>query len=192
MEWTFLPFESFEIMSVLKSLTSNRYKSWNWKGNHLPKLCKTAPTMNIVIAAKTAEPHPKIPEAIYTMAQKIIFIISNLFPDFKPTLNRGWGRGRSAGVNRGMQFCWSVKIYKPNPPWKFCRNPGKIFLLHARSKMRAQNVDESAIRYNCRIGKSVEISLWIRNPGNNDFKIRRSVRLFTPLLNFLAMILFAW
>ena len=54
--------------------------------------------MNIVIAAKTAGPHPKIPEAIYTMAQKIIFIISNLFPDFKPTLNRGVGEGgKSAG-----------------------------------------------------------------------------------------------
>ena len=40
MEWTFLPFESFEIMWVLKSLTSNRYKSRNWKGNHGRKLCK--------------------------------------------------------------------------------------------------------------------------------------------------------
>ena len=61
--------------------------------------------MNTVIAAKTAGPHPKIPEAIYTMAQKIIFIISNLFPDFKPTLNRGLGKGgRVRGVNRGMQF----------------------------------------------------------------------------------------
>ena len=97
MEWTFLPFESFEIMSVLKFLTSNRYKSWSWKGNRPRKLCKTGPTMNTVIAAKTAEPHPKIPEAIYTMAQKIIFIISNLFPDFKPTLNRGVGEGEECG-----------------------------------------------------------------------------------------------
>ena len=84
-------------MSVLKFLTLNRYKSWSWKGNRLRKLCKTGPTMNTVIAAKTAEPHPKIPEAIYTMAQKIIFIISNLFPDFKPTLNRGLGEGEESG-----------------------------------------------------------------------------------------------
>ena len=57
-------------MSVLKSLTSNRYELWNWKGNRLRKLCKTAPRVKIVIAAKTAEPHPKMPEAIYTTAQR--------------------------------------------------------------------------------------------------------------------------
>ena len=34
----------------------------------------------------------------------------------------------------------------------------------------------------CRIQKSVKISLWIQNPGKHIFKIRLSVRLFTPLL----------
>ena len=68
-------------------------------------------TMNIVIAAKTAEPHPKIPEAIYTMAQKIIFIISNLFPDFKPTLNRGVGDGgRVRGLIEVCNFADPLKF----------------------------------------------------------------------------------
>ena len=40
-------------------------------------------------------------------------------------------------------------------------------------------IDELAIHPNCRIQKSVNISLWIRNPGKNIFKIRRSVRHFT-------------
>ena len=92
MEWTVLPFESFEIMSVLKSLTSNRYKSWNWKGNRLRKLCKTAPTMNIVIAAKTAEPLQKYLTLSILRHREVFFIISNLFPDFK-TINRGGGGG---------------------------------------------------------------------------------------------------
>ena len=107
MEWTFLPFESFEIMSVLKSLTSNRYKSWNWKGNRLRKLCKTVPTMNIVIAAKTVllSPIQKYLTLSILRHREVFVIISNLFPDFK-TLNRGWGGGgKGAGVNRGMQFC---------------------------------------------------------------------------------------
>ena len=85
-------------MSVLKFLTWTGTSRGVGKAlNRLRKLCKTGPTMNTVIAAKTAEPHPKIPEAIYTMAQKIIFIISNLFPDFKPTLNRGVGEGEECG-----------------------------------------------------------------------------------------------
>ena len=68
-------------------------------------------TMNIVIAAKTAEPHPKIPEAVYTMAQKIIFIISNLFPDFKPTLNRGVGEGgRVRGLIEVCNFADPLKF----------------------------------------------------------------------------------
>lgn len=37
------------------------------------KAVQDGTTMNIVTAAKTAEPHPKIPEAIYTTAQKSIF-----------------------------------------------------------------------------------------------------------------------
>ena len=127
MEWTFLPFESFEIMSVLKFLTSNRYKSWSWKGNRLRKLCKTGPTMNTVIAAKTAEPHPKIPEAIYTMAQKIIFIISNLFPDFKPTLNRGLGEG---GRVRGL-----IEVCNFDDPLKFI------------NQIRRENFAEIRVKY---------------------------------------------
>ena len=57
----------------------------------------------------------------------------------------------------------------------------KIFVLHAMSKIRAQKIYESAFRCSCRIRKPVKISLWIRNPGKNIFKIRRSVRLFTPV-----------
>ena len=57
----------------------------------------------------------------------------------------------------------------------------KIFVLHAKSKIQAQKIDDTAFHCSCRIQKSVNISLWIRNPSKNIFKIRRSVRLFTPL-----------
>ena len=43
-----------------------------------------------------------------------------------------------------------------NPPFSFC----------PESEIRAKKIDESAIR----------------NPGKNIFKIRQSVRLFTPLI----------
>ena len=56
----------------------------------------------------------------------------------------------------------------------------KTLLLPAKSKIRAQKMAESAIRWNYRIRESVKISLWIRNPGKNILKIRRSVHLFTP------------
>ena len=39
-----------------------------------------------------------------------------------------------------------------------------------KSKIQAQKVDESAICCNCRIQKSVKISLWIQNPDKNIFK----------------------
>ena len=43
------------------------------------------------------------------------------------------------------------------------RNTSKIFFIHANSKIRAQKMDESAIRYHWQINKSgVKISLWIR------------------------------
>ena len=105
MEWTFLPFESFEIMSVLKFLTSNRYKSWSWKGNRLRKLCKTGPTMNTVIAAKTAEPHPKNLKLSILWHRKLFLLFLTYFLISNRLSIGGWGRGRSAGVNRGMQFC---------------------------------------------------------------------------------------
>ena len=54
----------------------------------------------------------------------------------------------------------------------------KILLLHAKSKIWAQKWMNSC---SCRIRKSVKISLWIRNPGKNIFKICRSIRLFAPL-----------
>ena len=57
----------------------------------------------------------------------------------------------------------------------------KILLLHAKSKIWVQKMDEFAIHCSCRIRKSVKMSLWIRNPGKNIFKIRWSIRLFTPL-----------
>ena len=83
-----------------------------------------------------------------------------------------------------MQIRRSVMIYWPNPPLNFRPESeigAKIFVLHAKSKIRAQKIDESAFRCSCRIRKSVKISLWIRNPCKNISKIRRSVRLFTPL-----------
>ena len=83
--------------------------------------------MNAVIAAKTAEPHPKIPEAIYTMAQKIIFIISNLFPDFKPTLNRGVGEG---GRVRGL-----IEVCNFADPLKFI------------NQIRRENFAEIRVKY---------------------------------------------
>ena len=75
-------------------------------------------------------------------------------------------------------------IYLPNPPFHFRPESeirAKIFELHAKSKIRAQIIGESSIRCNCRIRKSVKISLKIRNLGKNIFKLHRSVRLSTPL-----------
>ena len=84
---------------------------------------------------------------------------------------------------------WLVAWCMTNPPFRFRPSifalttelRAKIFELHAKSKIWAQKIDESSIRWNCRIRKSVKISPWIRNLGKNIFKIRRSVRLFTPL-----------
>ena len=91
----------------------------------------------------------------------------------------------TGGVNRGMQIRRSIMIY-----WFIDQSAAKILpaseiraktlLLPAKSKIRAQKMAESAIRWNYRIRESVKISLWIRNPGKNIFKIRRSVHLFTP------------
>ena len=46
-----------------------------------------------------------------------------------------------------------------------------------KSKIQAQKVDESAIGCNCRIQKSVKISLWIQNPDKNIFKKFPPIRL---------------
>ena len=51
------------------------------------------------------------------------------------------------GVNRGMQIRRSVMIYQPNPPLNFRPESeirAKIFVLHAKSKIRAQKIDDSA------------------------------------------------
>ena len=80
----------------------------------------------------------------------------------------GAQRDYRRGVNRGMQIRRSVMIYWPNPPLNFRPQSeigAKIFVLHAKSKIRAQKIDESAFRCSCRIRKSVKITLWIRNPG---------------------------
>ena len=50
-----------------------------------------------------------------------------------------------------------------------------------KSKIRAHNLDKTAIRCDHRIRRSVKSSLWIHNPGYNIYQIRRSVDLFTPL-----------
>ena len=74
----------------------------------------------------------------------------------------------------------AVKILPESEIW------AKTLLLHAKSKMWAQKMDEFAIHCSCRIRKSVKISLWIRNPGKNIFKICRSICLFTSLHEGLA------
>ena len=65
------------------------------------------------------------------------------------------------------------------------------FTQNPKSGPKKWKMNESAIRCNCRIRKSVKILLWIRNPGKTGkdiFKIRRSVRLFIPPLYELACI----
>ena len=74
----------------------------------------------------------------------------------------------------------AIKILPESEIW------AKIHLLHAKSKFCSQKMDEFAIHCSCRIRKSVKISLWIRNPGKNIFKIRRSICLFTSLHEGLA------
>ena len=54
------------------------------------------------------------------------------------------------GVNRGMQIRPSVFALNP-------KSGQKNILLHIKSKIRAQKIDESAIHCNCRIRKSVKI-----------------------------------
>ena len=100
------------------------------------------------------------------------------------------------GVNRGMQICRSVMVYWPNPPLKFrpeseMRKIFFCFTQNPKSGPKKWMMNESAIRCNCRIRKSVKILLWIRNPGKTGkdiFKIHRSVRLFIPPLYELACI----
>ena len=88
------------------------------------------------------------------------------------TVRRGW-----------IGVCKSALNFRPESEIR-----AKIFVLHAKSKIRAQkNINESAFCCSCRILKSVRISLWIRNPGKNIFKIRRSVRLFTRLCPTLSL-----
>ena len=64
-----------------------------------------------------------------------------------------------------------------------------LISIHAKSKIWAQKIDESAIRCNCRIRRSIKISLWIWNPGKNIFKIHQSVRLLTPLVIFILALI---
>ena len=63
------------------------------------------------------------------------------------------------GVNRGIQIRRSVNIYWPNPPFHFRPESEirpQIYQLHIKYKIRAQKIDESAIRCNCRIRKSLK------------------------------------
>ena len=73
-------------------------------------------------------------------------------------------------------------------PFIFALNPKsrqKYFnYTQSQSKIWAQKIDESIIHCNCRIPKSVKISLWMRNPGKNIFKIRGSVHQFTPMFRY--------
>lgn len=56
--------------------------------------------------------------------------------------------------------------------------------LSERSIIGAKNKYETTIRWNCRIWKSNNSSLRIRNPDNNISKIRRPVSLFTSFLYY--------
>lgn len=71
--------------------------------------------------------------------------------------------------NKTKHFWWSFRA----TIW--------TYLLQAKSKIRAQKMDETTIRCNCRICKCVKILLWIWNPGEIIFKICWSADLFTPL-----------
>ena len=70
-------------------------------------------------------------------------------------LTENWRRR----VNRGLQIRRSVMIYQPNPPLNFRPESeirAKIFVLHAKSKIRAQKIDESAFRCSYRIRKPLK------------------------------------
>ena len=73
--------------------------------------------------------------------------------------------------------CYYVSYYTSDDHW----DPQIRTLSQAKSKLRAQKSMKTANCCNCKIRKSVKILLWIRNPGENTFRIRRSVSLFTPL-----------
>ena len=92
-------------------------------------------------------------------------------------------------VSRGG---WKRVCKSTDPLWFINEIYSSIFALNPKSRQKyfnymqspksAPNVtDESAIRCNCRIRKSVKISLWMRNPGQNIFKIHQSIHLCTPL-----------
>lgn len=98
----------------------------------------------------------------------------------------GRGDWKRSGVNSGRQIHWSVIILNllTNQPLKFCLESeiwAKISSFYAKSKIRAQKLDVSAICCNCWIWKSVKILLRIWNLGKNIFKIHRSIGLFTSL-----------
>ena len=96
----------------------------------------------------------------------------------------GQGRGW-IGVCKSSNPLWFIYQICPSSFALKTQSWQNIWIKHQVWNL-AQTMDESANRCNCRIRKSVTISLWIRNPGKNIFKIRRSVCLYTPLINALA------
>ena len=67
----------------------------------------------------------------------------------------------------------SIMVYWPNPPFHFhpeSEIQAKILKLHAKSKIWTQKIDKSITHCNCRIPKSVKISLWIWNPRKKYFQ----------------------
>ena len=191
MEWTFLPFESFEIMSVLKFWLQTGTSRGIGKAIAFESCARRHQQWTLSLQLKLLSPIQKYLKLSILQHREVFFYYFSLtYFLISNRLLMGGGGEVSAVVNRGIKREWSllgyaIPLIRYNLltksavkilPW--IRNPGKIFLLHAKSKIRAQKVDESAILR--RMGKSVEISLWIRNPGKNIFKIRRSVRLVTP------------
>ena len=62
------------------------------------------------------------------------------------------------------------------------QNPGKKILITRKVQNLGPKIYESTIHCDCRIQKSIKMSLWIWHPGKNIFKIRQSIRLFIPFL----------
>ena len=89
-------------------------------------------------------------------------------------------------VCKSSDTLWFINQIRPLKFHLNLKSGEKYFYYMQKSKIWAQKMDEFAIHCSCRIRKSVKISLWIRNPGRNIFKIRRSIRLFTSLHEGLA------
>ena len=93
-----------------------------------------------------------------------------------------WGEGGWIGVCKSANPLWFINQIRPSIIAVNPKSRQKNFNYTQRPKSGSKKIYESAIHCDCRIQKSIKISLWIWNPGKNIFKIRQSIRLFIPLL----------